>query len=71
MGGEAAPKDFITQVEAGYFYNFPRPFGTACGRVRIEFGQLASHRGYLSLLLSSYFLPEIVGCTYSRLRLTR
>gem|GEM_PF-2929757 len=59
MGGEAAPKDFTTHVEAGHLYNFPRPSGTACSRVRAEFGQLASHSGYLSLLLSSKFRPKL------------
>ena len=59
MGGGVAPKDFITHVEVGHLNNFPRPSGTACGRVRIEFGQLASHCGYLSLLLSSVFRPKL------------
>jgi len=58
-GGEVAPKDFTTHVEAGHLYNFPRPSGTACGRVRIEFGQLVSHCGYLSLLLSMRFRPKL------------
>jgi len=60
MGGEAAPKDFTTHVEAGHLYNFPRPSGTACSRVRDEFGQLTSHKGYLSFLLSLIFRPTLV-----------
>jgi len=61
MGGGVAPKDFITQVEAGYLYNFPRPSGTACSRVRNEFAQLVSLLGYLSLLLSSNFRPKLLA----------
>jgi hypothetical protein len=60
MGGEAAPKDFTTHVEAGHLNNFPRPSGTARGRVRDEFGQLTSHNGYLSLLLYLIFRPTLV-----------
>ena len=59
MGGEAAPKDFTTHVEAGHLYNFPRSSGTACSRVRNEFGQLVLRCGYLSLLLSSNFRPNL------------
>jgi hypothetical protein len=33
-----APKDFITQAEAGYHHNFKRLHLALCGRVRADLG---------------------------------
>jgi hypothetical protein len=44
-----APKDFITQAEAGYYNNFKRLHRALCGRVRADFlGESRTHDDSLS-----------------------
>src|SRR5258707_8497256 len=48
-----APKEFTTQVEAGFFYKSAGPEGALRSRVRAIFGRNAQQHGRVSLFLSA------------------
>jgi len=54
-----APKDFITQAEAGFYHNFKRLSLALCGRVRADFlGESREHTDSLSSHNLSAYCPQ-------------